>query len=149
MDGESTLYKTGAERFKVILESVAFVNPDMPLHEALPMILAIEAKTVELDGGSEAVLRAQAFTGSGGFIVESTDVHTVAAFCAVSPDIIAHLDGAKKINAIKEVRARLAAPCPDTSCSCQSTTSHRKHYTRIGLKEAKEGVEHFERTRHA
>ena len=66
-----------------------------------------------------------------------------------NPEVLEFYHEGQKINAIKEVRARIAAPCPDKSCPCGTGTHPRKHYVRIGLKEAKEGVEHFERTRHA
>lgn len=111
------------ERLRVVLETLAYAKPNLPFEEALPMIFEIEDR---------AIARAAA-TGIPAGAPVSSNPGDVAAWIQAhgakhsdvpgGDTIIDHIKAGKKINAIKAVRGA----------------------TSLGLKEAKEGVEHFER----
>lgn len=109
-----------ADRIRVIIETLAYAHPDMPLKEAAPAIFEIEKRTAELE--SPHVAGADDFTTARGVArwinkADNKDIQDMI----VSPGV-----SAGKIHAIKEVRARTA----------------------LGLREAKEGVEAWERGDH-
>ena len=106
-----------ADRIRVIIETLAYAHPDLPLKEAVPMIHEIEARTAKLE--SPHVAAADDFTTAVGIArwIEkpaNEDIRTLASGGSVTGIL-----GSGKIAAIKAVRAR----------------------TSVGLKEAKEGVE--------
>lgn len=111
-----------AERLRVIIETLAHAKPDMTIYEAAPKIFEIEKKTAELE--KVQVLPAPAGPGyydGSVFYLPDSEPQTLAKFVEICPPIQAFLPH-KKINAIKELRAR----------------------TGVGLKEAKDGIEYFE-----
>lgn len=112
-----------ADRLRVIIESLAFTDPDMPMSQAAETIFKIEQRTMQLES-AQLPMR--------GFELPDSLPETIAKFIDIQPDIQA-LIPLKKINAIKEVRARCLDP---------HSGSHG-----IGLREAKEGVEHYAATR--
>lgn len=110
-----------AERLRVIIESLAFAAPSMTIFEAAPKIFEIEQKTmahekVQWDKQLAAMRPPPSCT------LPDTSPATAAKFvdlCQEIKDFMPH----KKINAIKELRAR----------------------TGLGLKEAKDGIEYWEK----
>jgi ribosomal protein L7/L12 len=112
-----------AERLRVIIETLATTSPDMTMFTAAPTIFEIEKKTAELERVQvqETLDTPGHYTGAI-FHLPDNSPETAARFVAICPPITDFLPH-KKINAIKELRAR----------------------TGLGLKEAKDGIEHFER----
>lgn len=106
-----------AERLRTIITALAAAMPDMELSVAKDVIFESEKKAAELER--------QQVEQSHLFMLPDTKPQTIAAAIALQPDI-AELVADKKINAIKETRARFGA-----------------NGTYLGLKEAKEGVEHY------
>lgn len=106
-----------AERLRTILTTLAEVEPNMELGIAKNVIFRIEEETCKLER--------QQVEKNNLFMLPDDSPRTIAAFIELQPDIAALCDS-KKINAIKEVRARAGAGG-----------------THIGLKEAKDGVEFF------
>lgn len=109
-------YEREATRLRVIIEALAFVEPDMPLSKAAPLLFEIEAETFHRES---LQLR------SNGIELPDTQPETVARLIDLQPSIQDLITGGKKINGIKEVRT----------------------LTGLGLKESKEGVEHWHKTR--
>lgn len=105
-----------AERLRVIIESLAYTDPDMPMSLAKEAIFEIEQKSLKLESAQLPMQQ---------LVLENVLPETIAKFIDLQPDIQA-LVPHKKINAIKECRSRVAS---------------------LGLKEAKEGVEHWAHTR--
>lgn len=108
-----------ADRLRVIIKSIAYTDPDMRMADAADAIFEIEARTF----GIEQMALNDA-PKMAGIVLPDQTPETIARFIDLQPDIQA-LAPSKKINAIKEVRA----------------------LTSVGLKEAKEGVEHWVSTR--
>ena len=110
-----------AERLRVIIETLAATSPDMTMFVAAPTIFEIEQKTmahekVQWDKHLAAMRPAPSCT------LPDSSPQTAAKFvdlCQEIKDFMPH----KKINAIKELRAR----------------------TGLGLKEAKDGIEWWEK----
>jgi len=115
--------RTEAERLRVILHAFAYANPSMSMDEALPMILETEKKTVELEG-PKVVEKTERL-----YVLSSNDPETVADFINTQPVIYEFVDDGKIINAIKEARMMIADATDPTK--------------RLGLKDAKYGVERF------
>jgi ribosomal protein L7/L12 len=111
-----------AERLRTIITTLAEVEPGMELGIAKDVIFKIEEETCKLEKQQVEV--------SGLFMLPDDAPRTIAAFIELQPDIAALCED-KKINAIKEVRARAGA-----------------NGTHIGLKEAKEGVEFYSASKH-
>lgn len=112
-----------AERLRVIIETLAATSPDMTMFTAAPTIFEIEKKTAELERVQvhETLDTPGHYTGAI-FHLPDNSPETAAKFVAICPPITDFLPH-KKINAIKELRAR----------------------TGLGLKEAKDGIEHWEK----
>lgn len=111
-----------AERLRVIIETLATSRPDMTMYEAAPVIFEIEKRTQSMEA-VQVVPRTGPMSYAGlPFELPDSEPHTLAKFVEICPPIQAFLPH-KKINAIKELRAR----------------------TGVGLKEAKDGIEHFEK----
>jgi ribosomal protein L7/L12 len=112
-----------AERLRVIIETLAATSPDMTMFTAAPTIFEIERKTAELERVQveRDVERAGSYKGAIFHLPDNSPV-TAARFVAICPPITDFLPH-KKTNAIKELRAR----------------------TGLGLKEAKDGIEHWEK----
>jgi ribosomal protein L7/L12 len=108
-----------AERLRIVLQTFAHAQPGMTLDEAVPAIFKAEKRAAELEAVN-APVRTMSIS------LPDTKPETLAKFIDLQPDIQA-LVPHKKINAIKELRAR----------------------TYVGLKEAKEGIEHWQDTRSA
>lgn len=126
-------YSTEADRLRVILETLSYAHPDMPLHEAVPMVYEIEKRTAKLE-------RVPMLHGvDGDNLLPNCNPDTIANWIDTQPDIIELVDTAKKINAIKEVRGRVLFN--------SNTAGLPVSYTHPGLKEAKGGVEYWDRTR--
>jgi ribosomal protein L7/L12 len=111
-----------AERLRIIIESLAFTNPEMHMGEAKDVIFKIEAESFEHES------RELPTPG-----VELRDCHpeTLACFVDLVPEIQRYLPD-RKINAIKELRTRVIDG---------SSGMH------VGLKDAKDGIEHWVATR--
>lgn len=105
-----------AERLRIIVETLAYTNPGMTMDEAVPVLWEIEQRTAKLEAPE---------AGTQYIDLPNDLPETIALFIDLQPDIQAELKSARKIHAIKLVRAR----------------------TFKGLKESKEGVEHWEATR--
>lgn len=85
-----------ADRLRVIIESLAYTDPGMPMSEAAPTIFAIEKRTVELE---DAALDSKA-------IRMKTDPETLGKFIDIQPDIQAE-GPHRTILAIKMLRQRV------------------------------------------
>lgn len=131
-----TVNRTEAERLRVIIQTLAYAEPDMKLSEAVPAIWEIEKETAKLESEQRAAL---SMNSDGTFTLEDNHPETIAAWIDTQPDIIDLITGSKKINAIKETRGRLIDP---RRVSSTHPSGERFH---VGLKEAKEGVEWWER----
>ncbi len=110
-----------AERLRVIIETLAATSPDMTMFVAAPTIFEIEQKTAAMEK-VQFDQRLAAMRTPPSCTLPDTSPETAAKFvdlCQEIKDMMPH----KKINAIKELRAR----------------------TGLGLKEAKDGVEHWEK----
>ena len=110
-----------AERLRVIIQTLAEASPDMTMFAAAPTIFEIERKTAELEK-VQFDQRLAAMRTPPACTLPDSSPETTAKFvdlCQEIKDFMPH----KKINAIKELRAR----------------------TGLGLKEAKDGIEYWER----
>lgn len=110
-----------AERLRVIIETLAATSPDMTMFVAAPTIFEIEKKTADMEKvqWEKDVLAARPRPV---ITLPDSTPQTAAKFvdlCQEVKDFLPH----KKINAIKELRAR----------------------TGLGLKEAKDGIEWWEK----
>ena len=110
-------YKREAERLRIVLQTFAHAHPGMTLDEAAPLIFEAEKRAAELESPRISTTDAAIFT------LPDTQPRTVALWIELHPHVQDMIRGRTKINAIKEVRAK----------------------TLIGLKEAKEGVEFWEK----
>lgn len=110
-----------AERLRVIIETLAATSPDMTMFVAAPTIFEIEKKTADMEKvqWEKDVLAARPRPVA---TLPDTSPETAARFVDLCQEIKDELPH-KKINAIKELRAR----------------------TGLGLKEAKEGIEYWEK----
>lgn len=113
-----------AQRLRVIIESLAYTSPAMTMDEAASVIFEIEKRTALLEGPKEAA-RIPATK------LKDDRPETVAAFIDCVPAIYQFICDGKKIDAIKETRARIVS-------SAHGGTGL------LGLKEAKEGVEYWQ-----
>jgi ribosomal protein L7/L12 len=110
-----------AERLRVIIQTLADACPDMTMFTAAPTIFETERKTAELEKVQFDQRLAAMRTPPACTRPDSTP-ETAAKFVELCQEIKDHMPH-KKINAIKELRAR----------------------TGLGLKEAKDGIEYWER----
>lgn len=110
-------YKREAERLRIVLQTFAHAHPGMTLDEAAPLIFEAEKRAAELESPRISTTDAAIFT------LPDTQPRTVALWIELHPHVQDMIRDRTKINAIKEVRAK----------------------TLIGLKEAKEGVEFWEK----
>lgn len=110
-----------AERLRVIIQTLAETSPEMTMFTAAPTIFEIERKTAELER-VQFDQRLAAMRTPPACTLPDTSPEMAAKFvdlCQEIQDLIPH----KRIDAIKELRAR----------------------TGLGLKEAKDGIEYWER----
>lgn len=112
-----------AERLRIIIEALAFTNPEMNMGEAADVIFKIEKQSHEHES------RENPFSG---IELRDNNPETLACFIDLVPEIQAYLPH-RKINAIKELRLRVS----------DSTVPGAG----IGLVHAKDGVEHWVATR--
>lgn len=127
--------RTEADRLRVILETLAYADPNIKLADALPTIWEIEKQTAKLESVSTVpVVHASSVKGTS--ILTDQKPRTISEWVATQQDIIDLIPG-HKIQAIKEVRVRCVVRTRGVPVS----------YSGVGLKEAKEGVEYWERHR--
>lgn len=110
-----------AERLRTIIETLAATCPEMTMFAAAPVIFEIEGKTAQKEKvqWEKDVL---AMRPKPTATLPDTSPETAARFVDLCQEVKDHMPH-KKINAIKELRAR----------------------TGLGLKEAKDGIEYWER----
>lgn len=106
-----------AERLRILMEGFRHAMPSMTLDEAVPMIFAAEKRTAELEAPKTPAY--------GEFTLPDSKPETIGKFIDLRVDIQELINDRNLILAIKEVRAT----------------------TGLGLKESKDGVEHW-RMRH-
>jgi ribosomal protein L7/L12 len=123
--------RTEAERLRVIIQTLAYAEPDMKLSEAVPAIWEIEKQTAKLELEQRGAL---SMNPDGTYTLADNNPVTIAAWIDTQPDIIALMPH-KKINAIKEVRGRLLDP------ERMHTSSPAGDKWHVGLKDAKDAVE--------
>lgn len=116
-----------AERLRTILETLLATQPELPLGDAVPMIFRIEEHAAKREREEFTALHEKLTQASKPIPTVFRDGEAVADWISSSNPMAApvrdFMVAGKKINAIKEVRAVLG----------------------IGLKEAKDGVECWER----
>lgn len=118
-----------AERLRIILETFRYAHPAMTLEEAVPMIWEAEKRTAELESKQSAALSGNT---DGTWTLANNEPETIASWIDTQPDIQDFIAGSQKINAIRETRTRLKDPVAGRG-------------THVGLKDAKYGVEEWER----
>lgn len=111
------------DRLRVVIETLAYAQPDMPLKDAVAAIFEIEDRAIARPAPGVLAVPDQPVTGSRGDVAVWINAHGHKYKDTSGASIIDLIRGGKKINAIKETRAA----------------------TSLGLKEAKEGVEEYER----
>ena len=111
------------DRLRVVIETLAYAQPDMRLEDALPAIFAIEDRAIARPAPGALSVPDQPVSSSPGDVARWIDAHGHKYMDVHGDSITDLIRLGKKINAIKETRAA----------------------TSLGLKEAKEGVEEYER----
>lgn len=111
------------DRLRVVIETLAYAQPDMPLKDAVPAIFEIEDRAIARPAPGALVVPERLVSTSPGDVAAWINAHGHKHKDVHGTSIIDLINGHKKINAIKETRAA----------------------TSLGLKEAKEGVEEYER----
>lgn len=111
------------DRLRVVIETLAYAQPDMPMKDAVGAIFEIEDRAIARPAPGTLSVPDQPVSSSPGDVAAWINAHGHKHVDVHGTSIIDHIRGGKKINAIKETRAA----------------------TSLGLKEAKEGVEEYER----
>ena len=111
------------DRLRVVIETLAYAQPDMPMKDAVAAIFEIEDRVLARPAAGTLHVPSMPVTFEKGDMAAWINAHGAKHTDSFGQSIIDLMHAGKKINAIKEVRVATGA----------------------GLKEAKDAVEEYER----
>lgn len=115
-----------AARLRIIMEAFLAADPYMKLQDAIPAIFAAELKTRDMEEVQAREAKPKEFE------LPDDQPETIAKWMDLVPDVMTMMTSGNKIHAIREIRLR---------------TLVARTGRAPGLKEAKDGAEHWEATR--